>query len=106
MSIGTSKPLAWSGGGGSSGPRNPFGVVVSTGTAHGYQYVLPVAWNLDRSGARTSGDPAKKMVNPRSNSCSRTLSFGGLVSITGSAAKAEVSSSRKRAEIHPWRKKL
>jgi len=77
-----------------------------TGTAQGYQYVLPVSANFARNGAKASELPAKKTVNPRSNSCSVTLSFGGFVIMTGSASKADLISSRSRAAIHPWRKKL
>ena len=69
MSIGTSKPLALSGGGGSVGPRNPLGVSVPTGTAHGYQYVFPVLANAARNGSITSrpageedGEPAVELV--------------------------------------------
>src|SRR5262245_8787019 len=106
MSIGTENPLAFNGGGGSVGPRKPLGVSVPTGTAQGYQYVFSVFANSARSGSSTSVPPAKKIVNPRSNSFSFTESFGGLVSITGSASKADFNSSRSRAAIHPWRKKL
>ena len=58
-------------------------MLVGTGTAQGYQYVLPVRSNAARNGARLAALPAKKTVNPRSNSFSVTRSFGGLVSMTG-----------------------